>query len=165
MMIALPQGQLWTTSKGTSSLKWCSYVHRFNFNQYLWFFLLFYLLIFVFVYPSIPSIIICWMAPLTCSTCLCYYGSCMSKCLCALGASVLACLYALPANVPADLGTLHVYVPTFFVCPHVSRSHLSFRTHLPSVSTSMYNCVFMHFISVVSKTLLISDKGTDKEST
>ena len=98
-------------------------------------------------------------------TCLCYYGSCMSKCLCALGASVLAYLYALRANVPADLGTLHVYVPTFFVCPHVSRSHLSFRTHLPSVSTSMHNCVFMHFISVVSKTLLISDKGTDKEST
>ena len=112
MMIVLPQGQLWTTSKGTSSIKWCSYVHRFNFNQYLWFFLLFYLLIFVFVYPSIPSILICWMAPLTCSTCLCYYGSCMSKCLCALGASILACLHALRANVPADLGTLHVYVPT-----------------------------------------------------
>ena len=88
-----------------------------------------------------------------------------------LGTSVLACVHAFRANVPTNPGTLHVYasaylrahVPRFAVCPHALRSYLSLSTHLPYVSTSMYNCVLMHLISTVLKTL--SDKGTDQEST
>ena len=86
----------------------------------------------------------------------------------------LRTLYAFRAKIPADPSTLHIYasaylraqhVPRFIVCLHALRPHLSLSTHLLCVSTRIYNCMFMHLISTVLKTLLISDKRKDKEST